>query len=116
MRVVVALIVVVACACAGATKDARAAADVRFGIQDDAWLEAGPGRLSDRTATLQRLGFDVVRITLDWNETEPSPGDYDGHRADRLLGALHRRGLAPVVTLWGTPDWASASGLPNAPP
>jgi hypothetical protein len=116
MRVVVALIVAVACACAGATKDARAAADVRFGIQDDAWLEAGPGRLSDRTATLQRLGFDVVRITLDWNETETSPGDYDWHRADRLLGALHRRGLAPVVTLWGTPDWASASGLPNAPP
>jgi hypothetical protein len=33
-----------------------------------------------------------------------------------LLGALHRRGLDPVVTLWGTPDWASSNGLPNSPP
>jgi polysaccharide biosynthesis protein PslG len=116
MRVVVALVVAAACICAGAAQDARAASDVRFGIQDDAWLEAGPGRLTDRTATLQRLGFDVVRITIDWNETETSPGEYNWHRADRLLGALHRSGLAPLVTLWGTPDWASASGLPNAAP
>jgi polysaccharide biosynthesis protein PslG len=116
MRVVVALVVAAACICAGTAQDARAASDVRFGIQDDAWLEDGPGRLADRTATLQRLGFDVVRITIDWNETETSPGEYSWHRADRLLGALHRRGLAPLVTLWGTPDWASASGLPNAPP
>ena len=116
MRVVVALVVAVACACAATTQTARAAADVRFGIQDDAWLEAGPGKLHDRVAMIKGLGLSVVRVTLDWNETEPSQGDYDWSRADRLLGALHRQGLAPLVTLWGTPDWASASGLPNAPP
>ena len=88
MRVVVALVVAVACACAATTQTARAAADVRFGIQDDAWLEAGPGKLHDRVAMIKGLGLSVVRVTLDWNETEPSQGDYDWSRADRLLGAL----------------------------
>ena len=116
MRVVVALVAVVACACAVTTSSAQAASDVRFGIQDDAWLENGPGKISDRVRAIKRLGLSVVRVTLHWDDTEPSPGRYDWRRADRLLGALHRQGLAPVVTLWGTPDWASANGLPNAPP
>ena len=116
MRVVAALVVVLACACALTTSTARAASDVRFGIQDDAWLENGPGRISDRVRTIKRLGLSVVRVTIDWNETEPSPTDYDWSRPDRLLRALHRQGLAPVVTLWGTPDWASSSGRANAPP
>jgi hypothetical protein len=116
MRVLAALVAVFACACAATASGARAAADVRFGIQDDAWLENGPGTISERVRTLKRLGLSVVRVTLYWNETEPEPGDYEWSRADRLLGALHRQGLAPVVTLWGTPEWASASGRPNAPP
>jgi len=116
MRVVVTLALVVACASGVTTGSAGAASDVRFGIQDDAWLEGGPGRLADRVATIKRLGLQVVRVTVDWDETEPEPGSYDWSRADRLLGALRRAGLDPVVTLWGTPNWASASGAPNAPP
>ena len=113
---VVALLLLAVCAAAASAGTAGASSGVRFGIQDDAWLEDGPGTIDDRAETLQRLGFDVVRVTLNWYETEPSPGDYDWQRADRLLGALHRRGLDPVVTLWGTPDWASSNGLPNSPP
>jgi polysaccharide biosynthesis protein PslG len=116
MRLVFALVLAAACAGAATAQPARAATDVEFGIQDDAWLDGGPGRISDRAATLQRMGFDVVRVTIDWSQTEPSPGDYDWRRADRLLGALHRHGLAPVVTLWGTPEWASRNGSPTAPP
>ena len=116
MRIVAAVALVAACVCAANAQPAQAASGVRFGIQDDAWLEGGPGRISDRAATLQRMGFDVVRVTIDWSDTEPSPGAYDWRRPDRLLGALHRHGLAPVVTLWGTPEWASASRAPTAPP
>jgi hypothetical protein len=113
----VALIVVsLACALAVSATPARGASDIRFGIQDDAWLENGPGRLGDRVATLRELGLDMVRITLNWYDAEPYPGDYDWRRSDRLLRALHRQGLAPVVTLWGSPDWATSSGLPNAAP
>jgi hypothetical protein len=116
MRLVLALMLAAVCASAATAQPARAASDVQFGIQDDAWLDSGPGRISDRAATLQRMGFDVVRVTIDWSQTERSPGDYDWRRADRLLGALHRHDLSPVVTLWGTPDWASSTGSPTAAP
>jgi hypothetical protein len=116
MRVLLALVLAAACAGAASAKPAQAAPAVLFGIQDDAWLEAGPGRITDRAATLRRLGFDVVRVTLIWGDMERIPGEYTWRRADRLLGALRRNGLSPVVTLWGTPAWASASGFPNAPP
>ncbi|MBA2642939.1 MAG: hypothetical protein H0U82_08440 [Actinobacteria bacterium] len=113
----VALIaVLVACAFGFGARGAEAAPSVRFGIQDDAWLEFGPGTLAQRVAELDRLGLDIVRVTVYWNRTEPAPGRFDWRRSDRLLRALHTRGLAPLVTLWGTPGWASEGGPPNAVP
>ena len=41
---------------------------VQYGIQDDAWLEFGPGKLDQRLATFKRLGVPLVRFTLHWNE------------------------------------------------
>jgi polysaccharide biosynthesis protein PslG len=116
---VAAVALVSACALAVAmslsVRDAESAPGVRFGIQDDAWLEFGPGRLGDRVAQLDRLGLDVVRVTLHWYRTERAPGRYDWRRTDRLLRALDARGLDPVVTIWGTPEWAG-DGRPNSPP
>ena len=63
------LVVVFVAACSvwlAMSPAANAATGVRFGIQDDAWLEHGPGTLSGRVATLDRLGLDVVRVTLDF--------------------------------------------------
>ncbi len=112
------LAVVIAAICAFGfwSGSAQAASGVQFGIQDDAWLEFGPGKLSDRVAKLDRLGLDVVRITLNWHRAEPSEGRYSWARADRLLTALRARGLEPVVTLWGTPGWANGGGSPNVAP
>jgi hypothetical protein len=115
MRLLVALVVSV-CALGVWTSSAGAASGVQFGIQDDAWLEFGPGKLSDRVARLDRLGLDVVRVTLHWSGAEPSPGRYQWRRSDRLLRALRARGLRPVVTLWGSPGWANGGGLPNVAP
>ena len=58
------------------------------------------------------LGVDVVRVTIDWRATEPRPGVYDWARADLLLDGLHSRGIAPLVTLYGSPGWANG-GLPE---
>jgi hypothetical protein len=115
MRVAVVLL---ACAVAGSLVPGRAdaAPGVKFGIQDDAWLEHGPGTLSGRVATLDRLGLDVVRVTLEWSRVEPRPGAFRWQRSDRLLGALEARGLTPVVTLVGSPDWANGGELPNVAP
>ncbi|MGH3110483.1 MAG: hypothetical protein ACRDQT_06155, partial [Gaiellaceae bacterium] len=73
MRIVVALAASL-CALGITAERADAAKGVQFGIQDDAWLEFGPGRLSDRVAKLDRLGLDVVRVTLNWHRAEPRAG------------------------------------------
>jgi hypothetical protein len=95
---------------------AEAAPSVRFGIQDDAWLEYGPGTLAQRVAQLRELGLEVVRVTVYWNRTERDPGEFNWRRSDRLLRAIRARGLDPVVTLWGTPDWANDGNAPNVAP
>jgi hypothetical protein len=104
----------------------HASRGVRYGIQDDAWLEFGPGTLNQRLATFKRLGVPLVRFTLHWNDVAPrrpkdpsSPSDraYDWHRPDRVLRGLRRYGLTPVLTLVGTPAWANGGRSPNfAPP
>ncbi|MDQ3381394.1 MAG: family 1 glycosylhydrolase [Actinomycetota bacterium] len=111
-----AVVIVSACALGLWSGQAQGAPGVQFGIQDDAWLEFGPGKLSDRVAKLDRLGIDVVRVTLNWHRVEPSEGGYSWARADRLLNALRARGLEPVVTLWGTPGWANGGASPNVAP
>jgi polysaccharide biosynthesis protein PslG len=109
-------LVLAASALAATTGSADASTRVQFGIQDDAWLEFGPGRLADRVAELDRLGLDVVRVTLRWDQVEVAPGDFRWSRADRLLRALDARGLDPLVTIWGTPDWANGDAGPNIAP
>src|SRR5262245_49111512 len=117
MALRVAMVAVCALAVAAALPPERAAAapGVQFGIQDDAWLEFGPGTLRERVAEIDRLALDIGRCTLNWYRIELSPGRYYWRRSDRLLRALRAAGLDPVVTLWGTPEWAN-DGPPNAPP
>jgi hypothetical protein len=114
----IAVVLLAACALAGALRADQAAAEpgVKFGIQDDAWLEHGPGTLASRVATLDRMGLDVVRVTLNWHRIEPRPGAFRWDRSDRLLRALRARGLAPVVTIVGTPGWANGGDGPNIAP
>ncbi|HJU47869.1 MAG TPA: hypothetical protein VJ689_07050, partial [Gaiellaceae bacterium] len=123
MTLFVLLLVVAACVAAGSVP---ASSGVRYGIQDDGWLEFGPGTLNTRLATFTRLGVPLVRFTLRWNEIArqrpkrpASPRDpaYDWRRPDRVLRGLRRHGLTPVLTLVGTPPWANGKRSPAfAPP
>ena len=123
MTLVVLLFALAACVGSGS---AQASSKIQFGIQDDAWLEFGPGTLDQRLRTLERLGVPLVRFSLRWNQAAPrrpkdatSPRDraYDWRRSDRILRGLRRHGLTPVVTLVGTPAWANGGRSPNyAPP
>ena len=119
-------VLLVALAACVAVSSVQASTGVRYGIQDDTWLEFGPGTLNQRLAKFKRLGVPIVRFTLRWNEiarrrpknpTSPRDPAYDWRRPDRVLRGLHRYGLAPVVTLVGTPPWANGGRTPNfAPP
>ena len=66
-RVTVLAALCVVAVCAGASS-VQASSGVRYGIQDDAWLQFGPGTLNQRLATFKRLGVPLVRFTLHWNE------------------------------------------------
>ena len=88
----------------------------RFGIHDDAWLVSGPGTLERRLAFLQRLGVDVVRYTVRWDEVARrrparprSQGDpaYRWATADAVLKGLRARRIGALVTVLGAPRWAN---------
>jgi hypothetical protein len=97
-------------------QQAQAAPGIRYGIQDDAWILFGPGRLGQRLDTLDRLGVDVVRFTLHWNEIERRQGRFRWRSSDRVLRGLRARGIQPVVTLLGVPGWANGGRPPRFAP
>jgi hypothetical protein len=111
--------VTLACATIAAAvlaSSAPAAPGLLVGIQDDAWLEFGPGTIEERAGRLEALGVDLVRFTLDWRAIETTRGTYDWQRADAVLGALRQAGLTPIVSIWGTPGWANGGRGANVPP
>jgi len=104
---------------------AAASPGIRYGIQDDAWLLGGPGTFESRLRFLRRLGVDVVRINVRWDETaRRRPSRPFGHTdrayrwnaADALLNGLRNHGIEAVVTLIGTPRWANGGRSPNWAP
>ena len=95
---------------------ASASDRVKYGIQDDAWLLYGVGTVDERVATLDELGVDLVRFTIDWSQVERVRGQYDWGRVDPVLNALRARGIRAVVTLYGTPRWANGGRSPNWAP
>ena len=99
---------------------------LRFGVQDDAYLSAGPS-LQGRLDTLDGMGAKLVRYTVNWRQiatTKPrkasNPNDpaYDWSNADAVLQGLHARKIDVLVTLYGTPAWANggrgANGVPTS--
>src|SRR5690349_9062621 len=101
---------------ATAATSAFAGSSVAYGIQDDAWLQSGPGAVEERVATLQGLGLDIVRVTLRWDAVEEVQGTYDWTGTDAVLEQLDAAGIDAVVTLYGTPAWANGGKTPNVAP
>jgi hypothetical protein len=95
---------------------ASASPYVQYGLQDDAWIENGPGTLDARLDRLQTLGVDIVRVTLDWRATEPTRGTYDWSTIDPVLQGLHDRHIQVLLTLYGTPAWANGGKAENWAP
>ena len=106
---------------------ALAAPTVQYGLQDDAWLAAGPGpnTLPARIARLKTLGVKIVRYNLRWDQiaaSEPaSPQDptdpaYDWSTADPVVNALHAAGIPVLLTIYGSPGWANAPTSAQPPP
>jgi hypothetical protein len=110
-----------------AAAPALAAPGVVYGLQDDAWLAAGPGpnTLDARIGVLKRLGVKIVRYNLRWDAiaaveptdaTDPSDPAYDWSTADPVLDALHAAGIPVLLTIYGTPGWANGGRSPAYAP
>ena len=115
MRVLLAT--VLACALCGAIASAAGASSgVRYGIQDDAWLVHGPGTLDDRLDRLDRLGVDLIRFNLHWDQIEAVRGQPVWEDSDAVLKGLQAHGIPAVVGLVGSPRWANGGRTPNFAP
>jgi hypothetical protein len=104
---------------------ASASSHIQYGVQDDAWMIYGPEAPAKRIQILQRLGVDIVRMTLRWDlvaQTKPTeprdPADqaYDWSLYDPILERLHAAHINVLMSLWGTPPWGSEDGKTNALP
>src|ERR1043166_3189925 len=102
-----------------------AAPGIQYGIQDDAWLLDGPGTLQHRLDIVQSLGVTTARFTIHWDTVAPrrpsralaaNDPAYRWGGIDDVLNGLHARGIAPLVTLYGTPGWANGHKKPNVAP
>jgi len=104
-------------AAAVSAQPAHATTLVKYGIQDDNYILNGPGKLGQRLDTIDKLGVDVVRFTVRWDEVERRQGRLNWGRTDQVLRGLNNRRIQPVVTLVGTPGWANGGRPPRfAPP
>ena len=101
---------------------ADASSRAQYGVQDDAWLIYGPESAAKRMQILQRLGVDIVRLTLRWDtvaKAEPAdarnPADpaYDWSLYDPMLERLRAAHIDVLLSLWGTPSWANGGQKPN---
>ena len=116
MRPLFAVAAVAACALALSLPPAEASPNIRFGIQDDAWLAHGSGTLDDRLDRLERLGVEVVRYNLHWDKIEPAKGEFSWEDSDAVLNGLQSRGIPAVVGIVGSPRWANGGRTPNFAP
>ena len=52
-------------------------------------------------------GIGGMRAMLPWAAVEQSPGNYDWGSFDAIIRETTSRGIAPLVFIYGTPDWAA---------
>jgi hypothetical protein len=94
------------------------------GFEDEASFLWGPNRF----AMLRRAAAahaSIVRVVAEWRQIAPrrpraprSPADpaYHFEGLDDLVWHAQLQGMRVLLTIWGTPRWATRSGKPNAAP
>jgi hypothetical protein len=107
-----------------AATSANAAGHMWMGFQDDPALRWQRGRAAtfDR---IQQFNASVVRTTVYWSRTAPrrparpaNPFDraYRFADLDEFVRNAATRGIAVMLTIWGTPRWANGGKGANVAP
>ncbi|MDB5970005.1 MAG: glycoside hydrolase, family 1 [Hydrocarboniphaga sp.] len=72
-------------------------------------------RYEEDIALTARLGFNCIRLSIEWSRIEPEAGFFSQaeiDRYERVLECCHKHGLAPFVTYnhFTAPRWFAARG------
>ena len=113
LRLTTATAVLLATALLGATTSLAATTPLR-GLQlHSLWSSSGPGTIKRELDISRDLGANVVRLDVGWSslETAGKGRMSDGYvqRLDQFVNGADARGIKVIVTLWGTPCWASSA-------
>jgi hypothetical protein len=78
---------------------------------------SGGANFNNRTmGKVREAGFGWVRVQLQWQELEPSPGNYNTAPYDTIIAAAANGGANVLVSVVKSPEWAAPSrpgGLPQ---
>jgi hypothetical protein len=80
-------------------------------FQDDALLDANPLVVNRTLDQMKRVGAKNLRINAIWGQVRKPDGTYDFGKLDSLVNAARIRGIAPQMTLMGTPSYMKARNL-----
>lgn len=125
MKLAFAAALVAAATMTALPERAAASPSIRYGVQDDAYLAAGP-TLERNLSTLDELGAKLVRYMVNWRQiaatkprhpADPDDPAYNWTNTDAVLGGLHEHRITVLLTLYRVPSWANggrgSSGVPT---
>jgi hypothetical protein len=93
---------------AGSAAPPRAAGPQFVGLLAPELIALPRAALEQALDMQARLGVGLIRQTFDWARVERSPGHYDFHAYDVLVGAAAARGLALLPVLFDPPAFRSS--------
>ena len=82
------------------------AIDVAFGTGIEIFLGEDIAAI---VSQVTELGVDWVKFTVDWRDVEASQGDLQLAAVDEAVNAFDAAGLMIMLTLIGSPEWATPS-------
>jgi hypothetical protein len=92
---------------------APASADQLLGVSSHAlWSSVSPADSARELDKMQAAGSNVVRLDLGWTTLQlDGPQNDSGalQRVDAFMASARSRGMKVILTLWGTPCWASSA-------
>jgi hypothetical protein len=89
------------------------------GVSPDLTWGISPSAQTQEARQLENAGVKWVRLNLNWDYVEPSPGVYDAQNLamyDNAVRESQANGLKIVMLVSRSPQWASGSTNLDAPP